>query len=204
MLGGRGWRLVHLDWDRREAYVEPIELPGRSLWLGTGLPLRFALCQAQKRVLLGAGDPALLTRRAVQQLEEIRARFPWLEKDATLLEPTTPGRARWWTFAGLKANATLADHLARNGCPILGRDNLAITLDVTQGMPLLEALRPSPEEAERLTPQSLADDALESLKFGFCTPEDLCIESLRARLADPAAVRAILSMTKVFTATATH
>ncbi len=36
--GGQSWRTVHVDWSKREAYVEPIDLPGRSLWLGDGVP----------------------------------------------------------------------------------------------------------------------------------------------------------------------
>lgn len=32
-LGGRGWKVTHMDWTRRRAYVEPAESPGRSRWL---------------------------------------------------------------------------------------------------------------------------------------------------------------------------
>jgi ATP-dependent helicase Lhr and Lhr-like helicase len=108
LLRGRSWWVVHIDWSKRDAWVEPIELPGRSLWLGGGVPLSFALCQAQKRVLLGEASYDRLTRRARQQIEELRGRFPWLEPDATTLEKVPGGRARWWTFGGLRANATLA------------------------------------------------------------------------------------------------
>ena len=51
-LGGRQWPVKHVDWDRRQAFVEPTELRGRSRWLGAGQALSFALCQAVKSVLV--------------------------------------------------------------------------------------------------------------------------------------------------------
>lgn len=194
LLGGRSWRVVHVDWSRREAWVEPIEIPGRSLWLGDGIPLGFALCQAQKRVLLGEEKGGQLTRRAHQKLEEFRGHFPWLRWEATALERGAPGRAHWWTFAGLRANATLADHLTSRGMSVLSRDNLSVTLATSEGLPLLQESLPPPSQAAGLRPVSLAVDALESLKFAFCTPRDLCIAALNQRLADPKGVAATVAM----------
>lgn len=39
-LGGRTWRVRHVHWSARRAYVEPGNLPGRSRWLGSGQPMR--------------------------------------------------------------------------------------------------------------------------------------------------------------------
>jgi ATP-dependent Lhr-like helicase len=192
LLGGRSWRAVHVDWSKREAYVEPIDLPGRSLWLGDGVPLSYALCQAQKRVLLGQGRNENLTRRARTRLDELRAEFPWLTPESTALERLSPTRTRWWTFAGLKANATLADHLNAKGCPVASRDNLSLTFETASGVLPLQENLPTPEEAERLRPTSLAQDALESLKFAFCTPKELCMEALRRRLGDVEGVVGVL------------
>ena len=36
LLAGRAWRVSHLDWKRRRAYVEPAEDVGRSRWRGEG------------------------------------------------------------------------------------------------------------------------------------------------------------------------
>jgi ATP-dependent Lhr-like helicase len=193
LLGGRSWRVVHLDWSKRDAWVEPIDFPGRSLWLGDGIPLSFDLCQAQKRVLLGEGADERLTRRARQQMEELRGRFPWLEPDATTLEKGLGGRARWWTFGGLRANAALADYLTARGCAVVSRENLSLTFDASAGLPLLQSLLPTPAEAEALRPVSLAAAALETLKFSFCTPQDLCLTALSRRFADPRGGRAIVA-----------
>lgn len=126
-------------------------------------------------------------------MEELRGRFPWLEPDATTVERGLGGRARWWTFGGLRANATLADHLTSRGCPVISRDNLSLTLDASAGLPDLRSLLPSPAGAAALRPASLAIDALETLKFSFCTPRDLCLAALRLRLADPQGVVAVVA-----------
>lgn len=52
-LDGRSWIVKHVDWDRQTAQVMPAEHGGRSRWLGGSQPLRFELCQAVRRVLLG-------------------------------------------------------------------------------------------------------------------------------------------------------
>ncbi|HEX7376908.1 MAG TPA: DEAD/DEAH box helicase [Pirellulales bacterium] len=44
LLGGRSWRVTHVDWQRKTAYVEAAEGPGKSRWAGTGPGLGFRLC----------------------------------------------------------------------------------------------------------------------------------------------------------------
>jgi len=194
LLGGRSWRVVHVDWSKRQAYVEAVKVPGRSLWLGDTIPLSFAICQAQKRVLLGQEGALSLTRRAKENLEQIRGRFSWLALDSTTIERVSSGKARWWTFGGLRANAALADHLTSMGCPVLSRDNLALTFDSSAGLTTLQRYLPTVNEAEALRPTSLAADALESLKFAFCTPRNLCLAALSRRLSDPHGVALTVSL----------
>src|SRR5207237_181173 len=55
LLGGRAWRVTHLDWSRRIAHVEATEETGRSRWRGSGPTLGFRLCQALRRLLDGEG-----------------------------------------------------------------------------------------------------------------------------------------------------
>ncbi len=68
-LGGRSWLVKHVDWDRQTAHVTPAEYGGRSRWLGSSQPLRFELCQAVRRVLLGSGTRDLWSRRAVTEID---------------------------------------------------------------------------------------------------------------------------------------
>ncbi|MBZ0088797.1 MAG: hypothetical protein K8H90_00300 [Thermoanaerobaculia bacterium] len=192
LLGGRPWRVLHIDWQEREAHVEPVTVVGRSIWLGEGLPLGYELCQAMKRVLLEDTIEAHLTRRARKALEDLRGKFPWLDPTSTSLVSEAPGRARWWTFAGLRANATLASALGAAGRTVLSQDNLSLNLDVSGGRPDLIALLPSPSAASLLRPEGLAERAVESQKFAFCTPRELCLESLRERMADVSGVQRTL------------
>jgi ATP-dependent Lhr-like helicase len=62
-LGGRAWRVNHIDWRRRRCYVEPADHPARSRWQGVPQPHSFELCQAQRDVLLGADPDVELSKR---------------------------------------------------------------------------------------------------------------------------------------------
>jgi ATP-dependent Lhr-like helicase len=58
LLAGRSWRLTHLDWKRRQAFVEPNEHGGRSRWWGQGQVLGHDLCQAIRDIVAGTGEDA--------------------------------------------------------------------------------------------------------------------------------------------------
>ncbi|MGH7136147.1 MAG: helicase-related protein, partial [Pirellulales bacterium] len=107
LLGGRSWRVTHVDWQRKTAYVEAAEGPGKSRWAGTGPGLGFRLCQAIKRVLASDDMRACWSQRAQQQLAEVRQDFAWLTGDSSAIVLNPQGQAEWWTFAGQRANATL-------------------------------------------------------------------------------------------------
>jgi ATP-dependent Lhr-like helicase len=54
LLGGRSWRVTHVDWAQREAFVEAAPEGGKSRWIGSGQPLHFRLCRGT--VLLRDGS----------------------------------------------------------------------------------------------------------------------------------------------------
>jgi hypothetical protein len=114
-LGGHQWAVKHIDWDRRQAYVEPTELRGRSRWLGSGQPMHFALCQSIKGVLLEEVQAPGLSKRATGRLQELRADYLWLKAGQTSLVHEGPA-TQWWTFAGALANGVLAKVLRDDGC----------------------------------------------------------------------------------------
>ena len=111
VLGGRSWLVTHVDWDRKVAYVEPSQSEGKSRWAGAGQPIRFAVCQAIREVLLGAELPGSLSKRAETELADVRSEFAWLEAGATSVVRDPAGEVRWWTFGGLHANGALAAQL---------------------------------------------------------------------------------------------
>lgn len=111
-LAGRAWQVRHVDWGRRRVWVEPAERAGSARWSGAGQPLSAALAGGIRRVLLGQ-DPAgvRLSRRAGERMARLRAELHGLvDPDATVLDAGS-GSPRWWTWAGGRANALLAEAL---------------------------------------------------------------------------------------------
>jgi len=193
VLGGRSWRVTHVEWGRHLAYVVPSEDQGRSRWAGTGQPIRYELCQAMRDVLIGCDLRASLSKRAIEALDDLRKDFTWLEPGSTAVVRSRDG-VRWWTFAGLHANAALATHLkARQGYAV-APNNLAIRMPSDRSGMELEAaireLRATPPET--LLPEVSAK-ALEGLKFSACLPGELAIRVLQMRMTDFPAVRNVLA-----------
>lgn len=195
LLGGQAWHVTRLDWDERVAYVDRITAPGKSVWLGSGPPLGFVLCRAVRDALCEGLEPGLLTKRGQAKQAELQEEFSWLPDRGTALVHEAPGRVRWWTFAGLKVNAALADGLVAGGTKVFSRDNFSIvvraqgTVEISVAIEKLRASSPSPE------PTSLVTEAIDGLKFSACVPEDLALAMLRRRLSDPAGFEVVLGET---------
>ncbi len=194
LLGGRPWRVTQLDRRERIAYVEPAREEGRSLWLGSGAPLSFAVCQSIRGALVDPTSVPGLTKRGTEALQSAIALFPALTSASTTLQQEAPEKVRWWTFAGLRANAALSERLAEQGLSVISRDNFGITLRERSTIPVaqaLERLRGAPVDP---APGALAEEALDGLKFSACVPRDLALEMLRTRLGDPSGFEATLNI----------
>jgi ATP-dependent Lhr-like helicase len=192
LLGGRPWRVTQIDWKERIAWVEPATEAGRSLWLGYGAPLSFEVCQSIRDTLMDPSSVPGLTKRGTEALRSALELFPVLSSDSTTVIQEAPEKVRWWTFAGLRANAALAERLAAQGLSLLSRDNFGITLRERSTIPLiqgLDRLRSDPMDA---APSALATEALDGLKFAECVPTDLALEMLRERLADCPGTQAVI------------
>jgi ATP-dependent Lhr-like helicase len=169
--------------------VEPFEEGGRSRWRGQGQLLRFELCRSVREVLAGQDEDARWSRWARQQVAEIRLDYPWLGNDHTSMVLRRDGEGHWVTFASGRANAALADRLARElGCRA-GWDNFAVRLRGGLGVEAvqagLRAIRLAPEES-LVAPVSA--EAIEGLKFSECLPPDVAAATVAARLSDTRAV----------------
>ncbi|HZL75704.1 MAG TPA: DEAD/DEAH box helicase [Propionibacteriaceae bacterium] len=189
-LAGRPWLVTHIDWRRHHCYVEPTERYARSLWTGTTLPQSFALCQAQRNVLLGT-DPAVeLSQRAKLGLGQIReSHANRAALDATIV--IDADTSRWWTWAGGRGNTSLAaalpDYTERDD----SYPDLALRLrsDVTR-MDLIAALEDV--DPAKLPPVEVTEEALAELKFSEVLPPDLAIDTLASRCTDIAAAASVL------------
>jgi ATP-dependent Lhr-like helicase len=190
LLAGRSWKITSIDWDRKFAWVEPSDQAGRSRWFGAGRSLSAELCDAMRTVASGI-DPAgvTLTERARAGLTEARSEFRFAQPGRTsvVIEST---RARWWTWAGQRANASLADALgdlaASRG------DDLSIGLDPLTASKAVVKEKLSSLHPDTLPTPSIAADFAENMKFSDCLPGPLATEVARQRLIDPAGVERVL------------
>jgi ATP-dependent Lhr-like helicase len=127
-LGGRSWRLTHLDRDAHRAFVEPYQGKGRSRWKGGSRGIGFEHARAIRRVLAGTDVPGLLSKRAIETLAVLRGEFWWVDDRSSVVLEHPDGLRQWWTFAGQRVNAQLLGRSrVGHGRPGL-RDDLAIPL----------------------------------------------------------------------------
>lgn len=194
LLGGRSWLVNHIDWQRRVAYVEATDQKGRSRWKGEGAGLGFQLTQAVKRVLASDSNSECWSRRAQDQISTTRSQFPWIEVDNTTALTGADGGMTWWNFAGIRANASLANAVAQLTSSKVEHDSFSLTCE--SSIQLAEFQNAVGElqtrEVQSLRPM-IDDRAIEGLKFSECLPIDLACEMLEARLRDTLAVREVLA-----------
>lgn len=199
LLGGRGWLVNHIDWQRRVAYVEATDQKGKSRWKGQGQGLGYRLCQAIKRILSADDDRQFWSKRACQQMEDVREDFAWLDANTSSVVIGENGTTEWWTFAGAGANATLAHELAEALQNRVDHDSFTLTFEsavstdqIEQG---IEQTR-SKDPIEMLP--EVDGEAIVGLKFNECLPPATAIRMLQSRLRDEDAVQHVLRETVRF------
>jgi ATP-dependent Lhr-like helicase len=193
VLAGRSWAILHIDWGRRVVQVEPTDAPGVARWSGIVQPLGAAITRGVREVLLGS-DPAgvILSRRAGERLARLRAEHPWVRADATSLVTNARRRARWWTFAGWRANLCLARAAANLRREVAAVDDLTVALNPGATLEqLYHVISEATEASIDLTPWVTAE-AIDGLKFSECLPPSLATRVITRRLADPEATTRVL------------
>ena len=183
LLGGRSWRVTWTDWTRRRCYVEPAEGGGKARWLTPGVSgASFALARAVREVLLGADPPVALTQRAKRVLAEVRdEHVPTVHPGGTVIA-RAGADVRWWTWAGYRANATLAATLSHLTDRVQRFDDASIRMRTDLSHEMWRA--GTADAAERLCLPEVDPRALAGLKFSEALPERLATATLAARLAD--------------------
>lgn len=190
-LGGRSWRISHIEWSKKIAYVEPCEDRGRSRWAGAGLPLSSRLCAEIRHVLEDDREDAFWSRRGRDRLVELRQELPLAASGGTCIIQGEQSRA-WWTFAGLAANQTVANMLM--GClgGFIRADNLFIQLPGDCPLTELQQAIADAARLEESDPSVWAEQGEELIKFSELLPSDLLTRTIIARLTDFRGARAIL------------
>jgi ATP-dependent Lhr-like helicase len=190
-LGGRGWKVNHVDWKRRKAFVEPSSVANPSKWSGTSQPLSYELCQAIQRVLLGAELTGVrLSARAEATLARLRDEYAGRVSSGHLLVVSDGNRAQWWNWAGAKMNATYIAALEAIAPELLDDTrqphNWRVNLrGNTTASAVMDALSLSADKP--LKPGSLEPAALKQLKFAEMLPSGLASAvTWRRTVADPA------------------
>jgi ATP-dependent helicase Lhr and Lhr-like helicase len=183
LLAGRSWKVTWIDWKRRRCFVEPAERGGKARWLVPGISgASYALTRAARDVLLGADPPVALTDRARRILAEVRDEYlPTVHPGGTVI--TRAGAdVRWWTWAGYRANATLAATLSEltDGTQRFDDTGLRLRSDLTPD--LWKA--GTADATERLCLPDVDERALAGLKFTEALPERLATATLAARFSD--------------------
>jgi ATP-dependent helicase Lhr and Lhr-like helicase len=153
------------------------------------LPRPCQLSQAQREVLLGADPDVDLSQRAKAALATLCESADGRAWDGGAVIARGAEQPTWWTWAGARANATLA--AAVPDVIEVGRriDNHRLHLrpDTTpdEVRAALDAIADQPMPAPLVLP-----DAVDGLKFGDVLPPGLATDSLAARAADPIGARA--------------
>ena len=193
LLGGRSWRVNHIDWQRRVAYVEATEAVGRSRWKGIRPGLGFRMCQSIKRLLADDEDGAMWSKRAQQQINDIRRAYNWLDEQTTVVVRDKHDNTEWWTFAGHAVNAMLAHELSQGTRSVVDHDSFTLTFESHVSPQAIEqALGELCADGVSRMRVAVDDEAIAGLKFSACLPYDLALDMLESRLSDPASIERVL------------
>ena len=182
LLAGRSWKVVAVDWPRRAVTVEPSTEPGRSRWSGGSRTLRFELCQAMERVLVSTGSSVPVSKRGQECLDSLRNNFAFADGQSLPLVPDGRGRMRWWTFAGARANAMLAEGLTQAGCECRGHDDMSVVTLALEKSAAVAAIHSI--SVDRQSCQA-DEHLLKDMKFSACLPIETARAILTKRLSDP-------------------
>ncbi|GGL40891.1 DEAD/DEAH box helicase [Nocardia jinanensis] len=194
LLAGRSWQVTHIDWKRRQVYVETTDIGGRAKWSSAPDGSSFDITRGIRAVVLGAVPAGItLTKRATATLADQRLlRRDHVADDAFVIIRDQRDDWRWWTWAGSKANRTLAAW-ATDLVPARQKitaeslrlyPDLAVT-DIRSRLAELRAAR------HRSLP-AVDANAVQGLKFSAALPEHLALATLAARISDPVRASTVL------------
>ncbi|KRA37884.1 MULTISPECIES: DEAD/DEAH box helicase [unclassified Nocardioides] len=176
VLAGRGWHINDVDWQRFTVWVEEVQTKGDVKWPSGAVTMSYELSQARRDVLLGATPDVELSNRVPAALERLRETRASEVSAHGLVRHDRPDGSRVWTWAGLRANATL---LAGLRLDTTGVSNDYVDLPAAADLAAVD-----PDAVP-----NLGADAVAGLKFSAALPATLATRTLGERLADPVGAR---------------
>ena len=184
LLAGRTWVVTYIDWARRRCFVEPADGRGKARWGSDDIVgLSYQMTRAMRDVLLGVDPPVVMTKRAIGRLAGIREdHLDVVHPGGTLVTRGRNGEVRWWTWAGIHANACLTSTLAGVADPVQQVRDTSIRLreDLSPHMWRSDFA----DVASRLCLPPVDERAVRGLKFSAALPERLAVATLAARMGD--------------------
>ncbi|MER7048862.1 DEAD/DEAH box helicase [Streptomyces jumonjinensis] len=194
LLGGRSWQVTFIDWGRRRVFVEAVDGGGIAKWTSGSLAgLSYTLTRAMREVLLGADPPVSLTGRAEACLTDWRTEdAPHMAHPGGTLVTRLGTDVRWWTWAGHRANATLAATLASITDPVQRPTDCWVRLREDLTPDLWRTALEGADGGAALVLPDVDHRAVQGLKFSAALPQRLAVATLAARLADFEGARTVL------------
>lgn len=190
VLAGRSWKVTYVDWRRRRCFVEPSDVSAAMRWTGLAQPLTFALCRAQRDVLLGAEPGVTVSRRAAAGLFALRN-----DREDRVADARTvirrDGDVWWWTWAGSRGNATIASALPGLVDPDLAYDNFRIRLRADATPDSIDWLAAGDDLGSAIP--TADPSAVRGLKFAELLPEGLAGATIGDRMTDRPAAQAVFA-----------
>lgn len=173
LLAGRSWRVTDIDWSKRIVWLEPAAGGGKARWMGGARSLGRDVCQGIRSVLANGASPTItLSRRAQAALQMLTDEISMSPGTHFVTSRTESMPVQTWTFAGTRANRTLA-RLASVGGAKVRFDALSVQAPVA-------ALPAALPESLALTDDELAAFR-DSIKFADCVPRQLLSRTILAR-----------------------
>jgi ATP-dependent Lhr-like helicase len=172
------------------------DAPGRSRWLGESRALSHHFCQAIREILIDEAIEGNWSKRAVAEILSARSETTVARPAGQVVETDDRGAQKWWTFGGLKANASLASMLMRDG--VLPRfDNYFVEILRASGIAETEGLLRAAQEIN--TPVgSATGDPPSRIKFWECIPDELRKKFVSSRFFDTEGAEKLLSESRVY------
>lgn len=180
LLSGKSWRITDVDWKKRVVWLEPVKEGGKARWTGSGRTLSREIAQGILRGLnQGAGEHVIISKRARAQIELVMEEVPDIGTSFSMTRNDSGG-ARLWTFAGTRANRTLAKQI-QSLVEVRRVDAVGLDLKMPIGLDRLSA---DVLMSEIVFADSEISELAKSVKFSECLPQDMLGQVVRLRQFD--------------------
>ncbi len=173
LLAGRSWHVTEVEWSRRIVWLEPAHEGGKARWMGGARSLSHEVCQAIRTVLtIGVPPIVTLSQRARTALRGLSDELPISLGTHCVVARSDGASTRTWTFAGTRANRTLARQAS-----VGGRKVRFDAMSVQAPAALMIGM---PSGSLTLTDAEITTFA-ESIKFAACVPRELLAHTIITR-----------------------